>query len=384
MSNFRPELIFRQLANTPAGCNWARSALEILAASTGPISRRAMFGHPFEDSENLRAREKTLLRRLIEMDVVVQERRPHMGNAHRGVGRPLTLYRLADVTALGVMLEYLANEPLYFNRHGLGNHCDLTAKARAILDGLLLGDGFYVGNRHSASLAIGQRVDHTDWLNLIDAQLTAEGFRFLKRHYQAAHIRHVQTGAREGERIRARAFVKIQSMFYRTLHPEFQRWYPNGKKIVPHTIEVTNPITLAHWYMGDGCVSIGTGRFQVQLATNSFSEPDVRWLSEQLARLGISSTIGHWRGQPILSACHRSAKVFLDLVSPYMVESFRYKVPDNPWRPAVCQTCGAEIVNRTRNARYCDAHVSACRRGLRRDTDARRANRMGREPIEPG
>ena len=360
MANIQPELIFRQLTNTAAGREWVKAALDTLGTSGGFISRREMFGHPNSgnsDSETQRSREKQLLNRLISVGVVARK------ITSSGVRNQR--YRLVDPQSLQVLLDYVDSNPVYFNRHGLGNNCELTSKARAIITGLLLGDGFYAGGKYSASLVIGQQYIHLDWLDLVEAQLKVEGLHFLKRNFQAAHVRPVKTGAKAGQLIRAQAFVKAQTLFYRTLHVEFLRWYPNGRKILPLDIKLTDPVTLAHWYMGDGSVDTGLGRLQIQLATNCFCEQDVRRLADQLVDIGIDSTISHWRNQPVLCIRHRNAKAFLDIVSPHLTESFRYKAPDDPWKPSTCKVCGAGILGRTRNARYCDVHVPNRRiRGL--------------------
>ena len=357
MAKIKPELIFRQLTNTSASRKWAKAAFAKLTASGGFISRREMFGHPNSDNETQRSREKLLLGRLISAGVVI--RKINSGGVRN------QRYQLADPRSLQVLLDYIDNKPVYFNRHGLGNNCELTAKAQAIITGLLLGDGFYAGKKYSASLVIGQQDTHLDWLDLVEAQLKAEGFHFLKRNFRAAHARRVKTGAMSGQLIRAHAFVKTQTLFYRTLRVEFLRWYPNGRKIIPLDIKLTDPMTLAHWYMGDGSVNTGPGRLQIQLATNCFCEQDVCRLADQLANMGINSTISHWRIQPVLCIRHRNAKAFLEIVSPYLTDSFRYKDPVDPWKPATCKICSADIPGRTRNARYCDVHAPNRRiRGL--------------------
>lgn len=200
-------------------------------------------------------------------------------------------------------------------------------------------------------LAIQQRIDHEDWIDDIAHRLTEHGVSSSNTPLAG----YTKT-AKNGAIINARPAVKLSTLHYRSFLTERLRWYPDGLKRVPKDFDITSPITLAYWHMGDGS-AYSKDRLHIQLATNGFVEKDVEWLRDQFAdRLGIKAFIAHWREQPVLSLGHHNAARFVEIVRPFVVDSFRYKVPANPWKPPTCRMCGREMPGRTRNARWCSLH----------------------------
>ena len=65
-------------------------------------------------------------------------------------------------------------------------------------------------------------------------------------------------------------------------HPVFtelrDKWYPNGKKIIPKDLIIT-PTVFLHWFLGDGNYNKSHG---ITLCTDSFSEKDVLTLINNL------------------------------------------------------------------------------------------------------
>jgi hypothetical protein len=63
---------------------------------------------------------------------------------------------------------------------------------------------------------------------------------------------------------------------------EYRRnWYPNGKKIVPIDLELTQT-TLLHWWLGDGTLDNGRG---VVFCTEGFDKTSLQRLSDKLTPL---------------------------------------------------------------------------------------------------
>jgi len=220
----------------------------------------------------------------------------------------------------------------------------LSPKLLAALDGCLLGDGSYIQqSMHSASFSLGQCVGHTDWIYS------------LKKLFDDEHVgNNMKIYDQRNE-------VKIWTYSYIEFVSERQRWYPNGKKIVPENINLSDPVILANWHMGDGNVSTPRGRLEVKLHTNGFTEKDVQLLSDKFDDIGIHNFINHWRGQPILVLQHKNAARFLDMIRPLMVPCFEYKAPADPWVPPLCKKCGGPLSDRfasQRYAKYCDNCVS--------------------------
>ena len=128
------------------------------------------------------------------------------------------------------------------------------------------------------------------------------------------------------------------------LTEQYPRWYTGGKirnyrvigakKIVPLGFQLT-PISLAYWFMGDGC-SVWSSSPTVYVTLNSqcFSLSDVARLEEQLHSFGFStgridcskqSENKHISNIRIL-IYQDSVDHFMDIVSPHVVSPYLYKV----------------------------------------------------------
>jgi hypothetical protein len=238
-------------------------------------------------------------------------------------------------------MSLLTTETVSVKRWGVGHRFDLTAEARAFLDGIMLGDGNYADcSSLSASLQFVQSVRHSDWLDYVEETCRAFGLDTRR----AAP---------------ARGSVLLRSLAYRTLLPERNRWYIGRRKCLPPDLNLRSPVTLAQWYMGDGSLSVtGSGYLYARLHTNCFTEDEVAWLCELLKEQhSLRATIIRWHGQPIVEMSRKSAIPFLDIVRPHLVPSFAYKAPPDPWRPKRCEDCGAELADRKH--RLCDVHRRA-------------------------
>lgn len=228
----------------------------------------------------------------------------------------------------------------------------------AILDGCLLGDGSYVQRSgHTASFSLSQCAAHAEWVEDLHA--------FLHKHQVTSTLSRGVYRRKNREF----AYVKLWTHSLVDLLPQRARWYPNGKKIIPADLDLSNSTTLAHWHMGDGNTVVARGRLEVKLHTNGFTEGDARLLLTKLAAdAGLHGFIIHWRGQPIVTLQHRQAEKFIDLVKPHMSKCFGYKVPANPWQPPKCVKCKSVIgglLGQRRYVKYCNECASPRMRKLR-------------------
>jgi hypothetical protein len=139
------------------------------------------------------------------------------------------------------------------------------------------------------------------------------------------------------KKIHSQDFTLCRTPAYRTLLAEHCRWYKCGRKRVPRDIDLSDPVLLAQWYMGDGNVYAEKRRGVVEVALNTQGFPlvDVRWLaSEFAAKLNLRAFVKRTsirRGrQPILALSCRSARKFVALVRPHICQVFAYKVPTQP------------------------------------------------------
>lgn len=117
-------------------------------------------------------------------------------------------------------------------------------------------------------------------------------------------------------------------------------WFIDGKKtITSMVIDKITPISLAFWYMDDGCLSYHNGKNHsawIRLSTQGFSYEENIMLADMLNnKFNISAKVnkdkiakdGHQMYRIDLTV--DSTKDFLKLVAPYMCKSMKYKMPDD-------------------------------------------------------
>jgi transcriptional regulator with XRE-family HTH domain len=217
----------------------------------------------------------------------------------------------------------------------------LPVDALAYLDGLLIGDGSCVmASESTARLVIGQMIGHADWIDRIRSDIAACGIGSVRRDV-AGHERVRKTGKLAGRLIRCSPVALACTKPYGgDLLGLRRRWYPDGIKIVPRNFDVANALTLALWHMGDGCLFWRrSSQGHVHLATNGFTEDDVRWLAAQMSeKLAVRPKVNLHYGRPTITLYNESAERFLDLVRPHVVPSFAYKVRPYRWNPVKPRT----------------------------------------------
>lgn len=219
-------------------------------------------------------------------------------------------------------------EHLFVARHLPGHELVVTSELRDLLDGLILGDGWY---RKASSIAalfgFGQCPAHRRWVYTVERQLSKFGITTCRGGWGP------KISMLHGQKIHSTGMILFNTPNYRSLLPERQRWYPNGKRRIPRTINLDNSRLLANWYMGNGTCYYNHPTLQVSLQTDAYPEEDVQWLREEFEqRLGLHGFVNHTsqaRGRkPILSFSKRNTEKFLELVRPYvLVPPFRHKVP---------------------------------------------------------
>ena len=115
-------------------------------------------------------------------------------------------------------------------------------------------------------------------------------------------------------------------------YPDFrilrEKWYTEGKKIIPTDIILT-PKTLAWWFMGDGGSRYTYKKLivEVQLCTESFQIREVRFLIKSLESLGVKSRIKRYGvGNRIFIKKKDSVIRFMTIIKPFILPCFYYKV----------------------------------------------------------
>ena len=115
------------------------------------------------------------------------------------------------------------------------------------------------------------------------------------------------------------------NIFY--LRQYFRLWrkifYYENKKVFPDNLLLT-PLSVAVWYMDDGCFS----KEKSTISTEGFSEENRNKVQKVFyEQFGIETAIGKSKKLVIRK---KSQNKFYDLIRPYIVPSMEYKIPSKP------------------------------------------------------
>jgi hypothetical protein len=105
-------------------------------------------------------------------------------------------------------------------------------------------------------------------------------------------------------------------------------WYTAGEKIVPDDLVLT-PISLAYFFMGDGSsVWIkDTISITINLCTDDFKLHDIVFLENQLRKFSLHTMqVSVPNGRIRIGIPQNSVDDFMNLVKPYMVEPYLFKL----------------------------------------------------------
>ena len=177
------------------------------------------------------------------------------------------------------------------------------SELKAYLDGLILGDGTLDKGKYSTSFRIDQRKDRLEWLLSISKELAKHNVQ--SRIINVKHNKHL-----------------LETKCYTQLNGTYQRWYPNGKKVVPKDLVITSA-TFANWYLSDGSL---IHHAYILLCTDAFSREDVDFLITLLNKhFGVDGKLAIWnRRNRIRFRKHDSIKL-LKIIEPFKTHCFAYK-----------------------------------------------------------
>ena len=196
----------------------------------------------------------------------------------------------------------------------------LTKRQTEVLVGTVLGDGFLqkTGEKNARlRLEHSQKQkDYVLWKGNIFGRLFQGKPSLLERLHP-----------KSGETYK---YCRWQS----SASPSFGKWrkyfYPNGKKIIPSDIGdfLTEPITLAVWYMDDGYFNKIDRNCHIYLGRVSRAEAEI--LQESVAKnFGIEATIYDKKKKGFaLFFGVMETKILHALVSPFIIQSLQYKLFD--------------------------------------------------------
>ena len=195
------------------------------------------------------------------------------------------------------------------------------------LDGLMLGDGGIAVARDREKnsyfyIEVSGAI-HMDWLRSIKKAFLEIGIlispTFPKVYSRSYHGRSYDA---------CRLVTPRIPLFTQ----ERLRWYVEDKgkyrKVVPRDLKLT-PVTLAHWFIGDGCTAWCRGSVILTLYTNGFIDSDVAYLNSLLAEKGLPMHINRHHtgyGSILTIAESNTVNKFLRLVEAFIPPSYQYKI----------------------------------------------------------
>jgi len=189
------------------------------------------------------------------------------------------------------------------------NYCKLSEKAIEWIEGELLGDGcIFSASPYSAKFTYSSK--YLEYINYISNTLKSFGVKCGK--IQKRYHKKLNSYS-----------YSFQSYTYKELLYIRNKWYPEGKKIVPIDLKLT-PLICRQWYIGDGCLKHHKGgKPNIELSTCGFSISGVEYLVNQLNKLGFRAM--RWAFHNTVGISTHSTKDFLDYIGNSPVKCYSYK-----------------------------------------------------------
>lgn len=182
----------------------------------------------------------------------------------------------------------------------------LTEEQKQIIVGCLLGDGA-MRIKTNALLEINHCFEQKGLVDWIHANL--------KEFVGTAPKIRKGNGKRVAYRFTTKSLPPFTDLY--------KQFFRNGRKIIPTGI-ILSPLVLAVWFMDDG----NRSRTSIYLNTQQFSLEEQRLLCTMLYKQWqIETTLNkdkhYWRIRIRIN----SVKKFVDLIKPYLLPEFYYKLP---------------------------------------------------------
>ena len=181
----------------------------------------------------------------------------------------------------------------------------LTETQESLIIGSLLGDGA-MRCKANALLEINHSIDqrvYVDW-----------------KYHILADLVGTRPKARRGNG--GRIAYRFTTLSAPQLTPYYRAFYRAGRKVVPEV--VLTPLSLAVWFMDDGCKSYRA----LYLNTQQFANADQLLLIRSLKRrFGIEATLNRDKIYHRIRIAVSSVGRFKEIVDPHLLEQFAYKFP---------------------------------------------------------
>ena len=184
----------------------------------------------------------------------------------------------------------------------------LTQLQKSVIIGTLLRDGYMriASGRKDAFLEINhsfKQCEYVDWKYKILQNVCVSGPK-----------------TRKGNESR------IAYRFYTKQHPEFtelmKMFYVDGKKVIPHTIEL-NAIILAVWFMDDGSKCSNSDYY---LNTQQFNVGDQNKLVKILSDYGLHTRLNKDKKYYRIRFMKSDIPILIEKIKDKIIPSMKYKL----------------------------------------------------------
>lgn len=265
----------------------------------------------------------------------------------------------------------------------------ITHELKDMVDGLLLGDGGFVkgkrykGNSKTAHLEIGQTEKRKEWLHDIKK-------RFNNLNVTTSEVRLWHKGGVKkilGNMTTQADNYCLATWNYVQFKNEMEKWgykiKGKGKDTIPEDTSVS-PLTLALWYMGDGCLGKSGGRYSLQFATLCFNKESIIYYKNKIEKeYGIGTKI-YRRKSDNNHLMHISKREdiikFLEMTEEYSVPCFNYKwdaLRDENWLEVKRKDFSDDEIEKIKNNYQTNGPNILGLEGRSKATITRKANELG-------
>lgn len=209
--------------------------------------------------------------------------------------------------------------------HKILNIDDVTNQ---IINGSLLSDGSITKSKKDKNYGFTHTCKFEEYIDFINYNLSFKTKKIENRKYF-----YLRSGNHE---------------FFSNLR---RIWYPNGVKEVPKDIKLT-PLTLLHWYLGDGSLQNSLG---VVLCTDSFNNEDSLFLSKKLFEVfKIESYILEKKNRIVIP--NKFVYEFFNVIGECPVECYSHKwdsIVKKSYFNRVCGYCSKNFDANYNHQRFC-------------------------------
>jgi hypothetical protein len=182
----------------------------------------------------------------------------------------------------------------------------LTERQKAIIEGCLLGDGT-MRCKTNALLEVNHSIKQRDYVEW--------KYNELKSLVSTQPRKRFGNGGRVAYRFTTRSLPVLTEIY--------RKFYVMGKKTIPDNLAI-QPLSLAVWFMDDGCKSYRA----IYLNTQKFNVPEQKMLAGLLDnQFSIRATLNKDKKYYRLRIAVSSIGEFLEIIKPYLLPMFCYKTP---------------------------------------------------------